>query len=606
MIFQKSACIETLYTELPFLERFRAAKADGFDFVEFWSWTDKDLAAVKAAADAAGVGISGFNGDAELSLIDPARKTAYRAFLRRSLDAAMEIGARSVTVHSNGLGEGGRVLCPYDDLSDAVKLCTMFDTLKIAAEWAESCGVRINLEPLNVTTDHPGNFLRHTRTAAELTRLIGSPYLKVLYDVYHMQLNEGSLCDHIRAYADQFGHIHVADAPGRHEPGTGEIHYPAVFAALEQAGYRGLIGYELFPKPTRKPPSGPSWRTEKGEYFMKTIKIGIIGAGRIGRVHAENIAKFVPEMEIKTIADPYMSEETVEFLRRLRIPNIVKDADVILNDPEIKAVVVCSPTDFHAEYAIKVAEAGKDVFVEKPVDYRIDRVKEVIAAAKKAGVKLQVGFNRRFDHNHRAVYEAIRAGKVGKVNLVKISSRDPEPPTIDYVKVSGGIFYDMMVHDFDMARFLAGSEVTEVFAYGAVLVDPAIGEAGDVDTAVVSLKFANGAMGVIDNSRKAVYGYDQRVEVFGSEGAVMDENDTPNNATYYGADGTSSSPCYKIMWDRYTMAFAAEQRAFAEAVINGTETQVTGEDGLAPILIAAAATKSMKEGRPVKISEIEG
>ena len=238
---------------------------------------------------------------------------------------------------------------------------------------------------------------------------------------------------------------------------------------------------------------------------------------------------------------------------------------------------------------------------------RSDKVTaEVIAAAKKAGVKLQVGFNRRFDHNHRAVYEAIRAGKVGKVNLVKISSRDPEPPTIDYVKVSGGIFYDMMVHDFDMARFLVGSEVTEVFAYGAVLVDPAIGEAGDVDTAVVSLKFANGAMGVIDNSRKAVYGYDQRVEVFGSEGAVMDENDTPNNATYYGADGTSSSPCYKIMWDRYTMAFAAEQRAFAEAVINGTETQVTGEDGLAPILIAAAATESMKEGRPVKISEIEG
>ena len=146
---------------------------------------------MRAAADAAGVGISGFNGDAELSLIDPAQKTAYKAFLRRSLDAAMEIGARSVTVHSNGLGEGGRVLCLYDDLSDAVKLCTMFDTLKIAAEWAETCGVRINLEPLNVTTDHPSNFLRHTRTAAELTRLIGSPYLKVLYDVYHMQLNEG-------------------------------------------------------------------------------------------------------------------------------------------------------------------------------------------------------------------------------------------------------------------------------------------------------------------------------------------------------------------------------------------------------------------------------
>lgn len=338
---------------------------------------------------------------------------------------------------------------------------------------------------------------------------------------------------------------------------------------------------------------------------METIKIGIIGAGRIGKVHAENIAKFVPEMEIKTVADPYMSSESREFLECLRIPNTVTDPEAILSDPEIRAVVVCSPTDLHAEYSIKAAQAGKDVFVEKPIDYRLERVREVIDAAKKAGVKLQVGFNRRFDRHHHAVYEAVRSGKIGRVNLVKISSRDPEPPTIDYVKVSGGIFYDMMVHDFDMARFLAGSEVTEVFAYGAVLVDPAIGEVGDVDTAVVTLKFANGAIGIIDNSRRAVYGYDQRVEVFGSDGAVMDVNDTPSNAVYYGADGTVSSPCYKIMWDRYTGAFAAEQKAFAEAVIHDTEPLVTGEDGLYPILIAAAATKSMKEGRPVKISEIE-
>lgn len=338
---------------------------------------------------------------------------------------------------------------------------------------------------------------------------------------------------------------------------------------------------------------------------MERIQIGIIGAGRIGRVHAENIAKFVPQMEIKTVADPYMSPEAEAFLRDLRIPNLSRDADDILHDPDIRAVIVCSPTDWHAEYVIRAAKAGKDVFVEKPIDYRLERVHEAIDAAKAAGVKLQVGFNRRFDRHHHAVYESVRSGKVGKVNLVKISSRDPEPPTIEYVKVSGGIFYDMMVHDFDMARFLAGSEVTEVFAYGAVLVDPAIGEAGDVDTAVVTLKFANGAMGVIDNSRRAVYGYDQRVEVFGSDGAVMDVNDTPDNAVYYGADGTVSSPCYKIMWDRYTSAFAAEQQAFAEAVINGTQPLVTGEDGLYPILIAAAATKSLKEGRPVKISEIE-
>ena len=200
MAFQKSVCIEPMYGELPFLERFQAAKEDGFDFVEFWSWTDKDLDAV------------------------------------------------SVTIHSNGLGDGGVVINHYDGLSDTVKLCAMFDTLKECAKIAEESGISMNLEPLNVTTDHVGNFLRTTRMAAEMTRLIGSPKLKVLYDVYHMQLNEGSLCDNIRAYGDQFGHIHVADAPGRHEPGTGEINYANVFACLEETGYTGLIGFELIPK----------------------------------------------------------------------------------------------------------------------------------------------------------------------------------------------------------------------------------------------------------------------------------------------------------------------------------------------------------------------
>ena len=248
MAFQKSVCIEPMYGELPFLERFQAAKEDGFDFVEFWSWTDKDLDAVKAAAEKAGIGISGFNGDADLSLVDPECKEAYLAFLRRSVEAAKKVGARSVTIHSNGLGDGGVVINHYDGLSDTVKLCAMFDTLKECAKIAEESGISMNLEPLNVTTDHVGNVLRTTRMAAEMTRLIGSPKLKVLYDVYHMQLNEGSLCDNIRAYGDQFGHIHVADAPGRHEPGTGEINYANVFACLEETGYTGLIGFELIPK----------------------------------------------------------------------------------------------------------------------------------------------------------------------------------------------------------------------------------------------------------------------------------------------------------------------------------------------------------------------
>ena len=248
MVFQKSACIEPMYSELPFLERFQAAKDDGFQFVEFWSWIDKDLDAVRDAAASAGIGIAGFNGDAELSMINPDQKEAYLAFLRQSVEAAKKVGARSVTIHSNGLGEGGAVIDPYENLSDSLKLCAMFDALKACAEMAEESGVAMNLEPLNVTTDHVGNFLRTTRVAAEMTRLIGSPRLKVLYDVYHMQLNEGSVCDNIRAYGDQFGHIHVADAPGRHEPGTGEINYVNVLACLEEIGYGGLVGFELIPK----------------------------------------------------------------------------------------------------------------------------------------------------------------------------------------------------------------------------------------------------------------------------------------------------------------------------------------------------------------------
>ena len=239
-----------MYSEIPFLDRFQAAKDDGFEFVEFWSWTDKDLDAVKAAAGKAGVGISGFNGDADYSLIDPTHKEKYLDFLKKSVAAAQKVGAKSVTIHSNALGDAGIVVNHYTELSDTVKLCSMYDMLLECAKIAEESGIAMNLEPLNITTDHVGNYLTTTRMAAEMTRLIGSPMLKVLYDVYHMQLNEGSLCDNIKAYADQLGHIHVADAPGRHEPGTGEINYTRVFQALEDCGYTGRVGFELFPETT--------------------------------------------------------------------------------------------------------------------------------------------------------------------------------------------------------------------------------------------------------------------------------------------------------------------------------------------------------------------
>lgn len=335
------------------------------------------------------------------------------------------------------------------------------------------------------------------------------------------------------------------------------------------------------------------------------MKIGIIGAGRIGKVHARNISMFVPELEIKTIADPFANEAMAEFAKKCGIPNVTKDANDILNDKEIEAVLICSSTDTHSLYIVEAAKAGKHIFCEKPIDYDLAKVRNAIQTAKDAGVKLQIGFCRRFDHNHRAVYDMVQQGKVGQPHLIRISSRDPEPPSIAYVKVSGGIFYDMMIHDFDMARFLADSEVEEVYAQGSVLVDPAIGEAGDVDTAVVTLKFVSGTIATIDNSRKAVYGYDQRVEVFGSKGVAMNTNDIPNTATFADASGTVGGTAYQVMWDRYQGAFVNEMKAFADAVANDKETPVTGEDGLYPVLMAAAATKSLKEGRPVKISEVE-
>lgn len=334
------------------------------------------------------------------------------------------------------------------------------------------------------------------------------------------------------------------------------------------------------------------------------MKVGIIGAGRIGKVHAKNISMFVPEMEIKTIADPFANDATREFAAQCRIPNVSTDPADILNDPEIEAVLICSSTDTHSKFIIEAAKAKKNIFCEKPIDYDLKRVHEAIQAAKDAGVRLQIGFCRRFDHNHRAVYDMVKSGKVGQPHLIRISSRDPEPPSIDYVKVSGGIFYDMMIHDFDMARFLAGDEVEEVYAQGSVLVDPEIGKAGDVDTAVVTLKFKSGTIATIDNSRRAVYGYDQRVEVFGSKGVAFNGNDIPNTAQFADANGTVGGTAYQVMWDRYEQAFVNEMNAFAKAIQDGTETPVTGEDGLYPVEMAAAATKSLKEGRPVKIEEV--
>ena len=244
---KRCACIDTLYTEVDFYERFAAAKADDFEAVEFWDWRIRDLDKVKDAAQKAGINISGFNGDNDFSLVDPTHKQKYLDALKDSLEAAKKVGAASVTIHSNALGDGGIVVNHYDELSDTVKLCSMYDTLLASVKLAEEYKIRMNLEGLNIKVDHVGNFLQTTQMAAEITRLINSPYLKILFDAYHMQYNEGALCYNIEKYIDQIGHIHIADCPGRHEPGTGEINYHNVYETLKRLNYQYRVGYELFP-----------------------------------------------------------------------------------------------------------------------------------------------------------------------------------------------------------------------------------------------------------------------------------------------------------------------------------------------------------------------
>lgn len=336
------------------------------------------------------------------------------------------------------------------------------------------------------------------------------------------------------------------------------------------------------------------------------LKIGIIGAGRIGKVHLESISYHVKNATVTAMADPFMNEETEKLIRSYGVSKVTKDYKDILNDKDIDAVLVCSSTDTHAAISIEAINAGKHVFCEKPVDHSIEKIQAVADALKEhPDIKFQVGFNRRFDHNFAAIRKAYDDGKIGEAHILKITSCDPEPPNPAYIKVSGGIFLDMTIHDFDMACFLTDSDVEELYVNSAVLVDPAIGEQGDVDTAIITMKMANGALAVIDNSRKAAYGYDQRAELFGSKGMVATSNDTVSSAVISNADGVTGEKPLFFFLERYMGSFSEEMRQFTEAVINDTEVPVGIHAGLQSVKIGLAARKSVEEHRPVKISEIQ-
>lgn len=336
------------------------------------------------------------------------------------------------------------------------------------------------------------------------------------------------------------------------------------------------------------------------------LNIGIIGAGRIGKVHLESISYHVKNATVTAMADPFMNDETEKLIRSYGVETVTRDYKDILNDKDIDAVLVCSSTDTHAAISIEAINAGKHVFCEKPVDHSIEKIQAVADALKEhPNIKFQVGFNRRFDHNFAAIRKAYDDGKIGEAHILKITSRDPEPPNPAYIKVSGGIFLDMTIHDFDMACFLTDSDVEELYVNSAVLVDPAIGEQGDVDTAIITMKMANGALAVIDNSRKAAYGYDQRAELFGSKGMVATSNDTVSSAVISNADGVTGEKPLFFFLERYMESFSEEMRQFTEAVINDTEVPVGIHAGLQSVKIGLAARKSVEEHRPVKISEIQ-
>jgi myo-inositol 2-dehydrogenase/D-chiro-inositol 1-dehydrogenase len=324
-----------------------------------------------------------------------------------------------------------------------------------------------------------------------------------------------------------------------------------------------------------------------------TLRIGVIGVGRIGSMHADLLARQVPGA---TVAGVY--DANPEATRASAAPAF-DSVDELLAD--VDAVAICSSTETHADLIVAAARAGKAIFCEKPISLELAEVDRALAAVDEAGVPFQIGFNRRFDPAHEAVHDAVARGDVGDPQLVRISSRDPAPPPMEYVRGSGGIFLDMTIHDFDMARYVTGSEVVEVFARGAVRIDPGFEEAGDVDTALVTLVHENGCLTAIDNSRQAVYGYDQRVEVFGSRGMAASENPLAHTAVVRTADGTSQSTLPYFFLERYIPSYLREWEAFVNAVQSGTEPPVSGRDARAPLVIGLAAWQSLRQGGPVRL-----
>jgi len=332
------------------------------------------------------------------------------------------------------------------------------------------------------------------------------------------------------------------------------------------------------------------------------LRIGVIGVGRIGRMHAELLARQVPGAALGAVYDAY--EPAARGVAAEFGVSAVGRVEEMF-DGDLDAVAICSSSDTHVELLIAAAEAGKAVFCEKPLSLDLAELDRALGAVEAAGVPFQIGFNRRFDPAHASVREAMVSGAVGEPHLVRISSRDPAPPSLEYVRSSGGLFLDMMIHDFDMARFLTGSEVVEVFARGSARIEPSFAEVGDIDTALVTLVHENGCLTAIDNSRGAAYGYDQRVEMFGSAGMAASDNPLAHSGVVMTEHGTHRPALPHFFLERYLPSYEREWRAFVDAVKSGAAPPVSPSDARAPLVIGLAAQRSLRDGQPVRTEEVD-
>jgi myo-inositol 2-dehydrogenase/D-chiro-inositol 1-dehydrogenase len=338
--------------------------------------------------------------------------------------------------------------------------------------------------------------------------------------------------------------------------------------------------------------------------MLKKYNVGVLGAGRMGKIHIENILHSIPDLKLKKVADINIDNELETWAKNIGVPKLIKDPNEVINDPEINVIVIASSTPSHTRFIQEAARAKKDIFCEKPIDTDLTRIKKTLEIVREKKVKLMIGFNRRFDKHFIRVKELISSGYIGSPYMVKVTARDPALPSFDYLKSSGGMLIDMTIHDWDMARFQVGSEVEEIYTIGAALVDPGVAEIGDIDTVALLLKFKNGVIGMIDNSRQAVYGYDQRVEVFGSKGCAIADNESSNTVRLYNSENIKEDNMPYFFLQRYMDSYAEELRYFVECLQENKEPSPNGEDGLQNVVIAIAAQKSYEENRPVKIAEI--